>query len=157
MIKPVTGRAVHRRRCWRWHQRRQQQRHTTDRAWLHRLITKWANKNRTVDAIGCIIYLRFMRSVPQHSVCIPKKIKHITQQLLTKAVRHITTYRIYLNGGTPAVSGRKKFFSNLTFVDSYILSHAINIWYENIWVTKMAWNVGTIRAHDPSCIHVQHE
>ena len=38
MIKSVTGRAVHRRR------RRQRQRHTTDRAWLHRLITKWAKK-----------------------------------------------------------------------------------------------------------------
>ena len=44
MIKAVTGRAVHRRcqcwqcRCW-WHG---WQHHTTDRAWLHRLITKWA-------------------------------------------------------------------------------------------------------------------
>ena len=38
MIKPVTGRAVHRRR---------RQRHTTDRAWLHRLITKWAKKVNT--------------------------------------------------------------------------------------------------------------
>ena len=36
MIKAVTGTAVHR---WYWCQ---QQHHMTDRAWLHRLITKWA-------------------------------------------------------------------------------------------------------------------
>ena len=38
MVKAVTGRAVH--RC-QW---RQRQHHTTDRAWLQRLITKWAKK-----------------------------------------------------------------------------------------------------------------
>ena len=46
MIKPVTGRAVH--RCWRWWQ---WQWHTTDRAWLHRLITKWAKKKGQIDPI----------------------------------------------------------------------------------------------------------
>ena len=46
MIKPVTGRAVHRCRHW-W----QRQRHMTDRAWLHRLITKWAkNPNKLKNA-----------------------------------------------------------------------------------------------------------
>ena len=38
MIKAVTGRAAH--RCWH-----QWQRHTIDRAWLHRLITKWAKNH----------------------------------------------------------------------------------------------------------------
>ena len=54
MIKSVTGRAVHRCWCWQWWRwcqwwhwhwwRWQRQRHTMDRAWLHRLITKWAKK-----------------------------------------------------------------------------------------------------------------
>ena len=48
MIKPVTGRAVHRCRCqWWW----QQQRHMMDRAWLHRLITKWAKNPRASRAL----------------------------------------------------------------------------------------------------------
>ena len=54
MIKAVTGRAVHRRcwcQCW-WHR---QQHHTMDRAWLHRLITKWAKKKN-----GC--HLKIYRS-----------------------------------------------------------------------------------------------
>ena len=39
MIKAVTGRAVH-RQC----QQHGRQHHMMDRAWLHRLITKWAKK-----------------------------------------------------------------------------------------------------------------
>ena len=51
MIKPVTGRAVHRCRCRRRHQHRwRRQWHTTDRAWLHRLITKWA-KNPVISKL----------------------------------------------------------------------------------------------------------
>ena len=56
MIKPVTGRAVHRCQCWRrwWH--------TTDRAWLHRLITKWAKNQRELSVkewLPCKIMMQY--------------------------------------------------------------------------------------------------
>ena len=51
MIKAVTGRAVH--TCWhQWH--RWWQWHMTDRAWLHRLITKWA-KNLECYSLNIIV------------------------------------------------------------------------------------------------------
>ena len=67
MIKAVTGRAVH-----RWHQWWQHgwQHHTTDRAWLHRLITKWAKnliwwKNKQLICFGSssvfIFCLKFLK------------------------------------------------------------------------------------------------
>ena len=77
MIKPVTGRAVHRHWCRCQHRRRWQQWHTTDRAWLHRLITKWAKKLWLIYHVhqwkqSCLT----PKTVPPHllyaiSVCIP--------------------------------------------------------------------------------------
>ena len=43
MIKAVSGTAVHR---WHRHGWCQRQHHTPDRAWLHRVITKWAKNGR---------------------------------------------------------------------------------------------------------------
>ena len=60
MIKPVTGRAVHRCQCWHWWWWQWQ--HTTDRAWLHRLITKWAkNLDPTIHCIAysCCTFLNY--------------------------------------------------------------------------------------------------
>ena len=69
MIKAVTGRAVH-----RWHRWRQQhgwQHHMTDRAWLHRLITKWA-KNFTFCTF-CVIHAKdtnFTFDTPETYRCL---------------------------------------------------------------------------------------
>ena len=42
--------------------------------------------------------------------------------------------------GSSRIKGilEENIFPNFTVIDSYILSCAINIWYENVWLTEMA-------------------
>ena len=75
MIKAVTGRAVHRQRWWQWHR---WQHHMTDRAWLHRLIAKWAKKfnlyetcQTFVRKFWCHVYQPFI-----HVVKFPNAVHH---------------------------------------------------------------------------------
>ena len=65
----------------------QWQRHTTDRAWLHRLITKWAKKLKSVLVITEILIfqvssqfsMKFFKNLNFHGISMTGKVGHFSR------------------------------------------------------------------------------